>query len=46
MQNKLLYTMIYFPESDSYDRKKVKIELDLSNYAHKFDLKNVTGSIH
>ena len=32
----------YFAESKSLGRK-VKIELDLSNYATKADLKNATG---
>ena len=32
----------YFPEPKSFV-KKVKVELDLSNYATKADLKNGTG---
>ena len=32
----------YFPEPSTLGRK-VKVELDLSNYATKIDLKNVTG---
>ena len=32
----------YFPESKSSERR-VEFELDLSNYATKADLKNVTG---
>ena len=32
----------YFPESKS-SRERVKIELDLSNYATKTDLKNAAG---
>ena len=32
----------YFPEPKSLGRK-VKVELDLSNFATKTDLKNVTG---
>ena len=32
----------YFPEPESF-RGRVKIELDLSNYATKTDLKNATG---
>ena len=32
----------YFPEPKSLGRK-VKVELDLSNYATKADLKNLTG---
>ena len=34
----------YFAESKSLGRK-VKIELDLSNYATKADLKNATGVV-
>ena len=32
----------YFPEPRSFGRR-VKVELDLSNYATKTDLKNATG---
>ena len=32
----------YFPESKS-SRGAVNVELDLSNYATKSDLKNITG---
>ena len=32
----------YFPEPNSL-RSNVKVELDLSNYATKADLKNATG---
>ena len=32
----------YFPEPKS-SRKRVEVELDLSNYAAKADLKNTTG---
>ena len=32
----------YFPEPKSF-RRKVKVELDLSNYATKADLKNKTS---
>ena len=34
----------YFPEQKSLGRK-VKVELDLPNYATKIDLKNVTVDI-
>ena len=34
-----LYKMIYYPETGSHSKKKIKNELDLSNYATKFDLK-------
>ena len=30
--------MNQYPEQDSYGRKKTKAELDLSNYAIKYDL--------
>ena len=33
----------YFPEPKS-SRANVKVELDLSNYATKADLKNATGA--
>ena len=32
----------YFPEPSSFE-ERVKVELDLSNYAAKTDLKNATG---
>ena len=32
----------YFPKPNSF-RENVKVELDLSNYATKTDLKNATG---
>ena len=35
----------YFPEPKS-SRGTVKVELDLSKYATKADLKNATGLIH
>ena len=31
--------MIYYPEADSHVRNKVKVALDLSNYAMKKELK-------
>ena len=34
--------MNYFPVPDSYRKSKIKVELDLSNYATKFDLKVAT----
>ena len=33
----------YFPEPYNRSRNKIKVELDLSNYATKSDLKNATG---
>ena len=38
----LLYKFSYFSEPYTRDKNK-KVELDLSNYATKFDLKNATG---
>ena len=35
--------MSYYPEPDSYGRNKIKVELDLYNYATKSNIKNVTG---
>ena len=35
--------MTYDPEPDSDSRRKINLELDLSNFAIKFDLKGVTG---
>ena len=37
----LLYKMSYFPDTNS--KTKIEVELDLSNYATKSDLKNATG---
>ena len=38
-----LYEMSYFPGSFTHNKNKIKIELDLSNYATKYVLKNATG---
>ena len=38
--------MSYYPEQDSYVRDKVKVVLDLTNYATKKELENVTEVIH
>ena len=35
--------MSYFPEPYTYIKKKIKVELDLLNYAAKSNLKNTTG---
>ena len=35
--------MRYDPEPDSYRRNKINVELDLSNYATRLDLKGVAG---
>ena len=42
IKNLLLYKFSYFSEPYTRDKNK-KVELDLSNYATKFDLKNATG---
>ena len=35
--------MSYYPEADSHIRDKVKVVLDLSNYATKKELEHATG---
>ena len=35
--------MSYYPELDSHIRDKVKVVLELSNYATKKELEHVTG---
>ena len=35
--------MSYFPEPCSHSKNKIKVELGLSNYATKSDLKGATG---
>ena len=35
--------MSYFPKPYSHNKNKTKVELDLSNYAPKSDLKSATG---
>ena len=35
--------MNYYPEPESYLRDKVKVILDLSNYATKIELAHATG---
>ena len=35
--------MSYYPETDSHNREKVKVVLDLSNYAPKKELDHATG---
>ena len=39
----LLSTMSYFPELSIHSKIKGKVELDLSNYETKSDLKNPAG---
>ena len=36
--------MSYFPETFSHTINKIKIELDLANYAAKSDFKKATGA--
>ena len=38
-----LYRMSYFLEPYTRSKKKIKVELEFSNYATKSDLKNPTG---
>ena len=38
----LLYEMSYFPEPHTHSKNKIGVELDLSNYGTKSDLKNAT----
>ena len=42
-KKKLLYQMSYFPESDSHNRSKIKVELDLFNYTKKSNLNEESG---
>ena len=35
--------MSLFPESYNHSKRKIKVELDLPNYAIKSDLKSVAG---
>ena len=39
-----LHKMSCYPEPDIYGQNKIKVELDLSNYAIKFDLKVATDT--
>ena len=41
-----LYNKGYYPEPDNHVRKSVKIELDLSNYATKTEVKEYQVLIH
>ena len=36
---KILHRVSYFPESFNYTLKKIRVELNLANYAKKFHLK-------
>ena len=38
-----LYKISYFPEPYIHSKSKIKVELDLSNYTTKSDLKSATG---
>ena len=42
IKNIIVYMSAYFPKQESFGAN-VKVELDLSNYATKADLKNATG---
>ena len=45
---RILHTMSYYPEPDSSSRSKIKVVLDLSNYATKFDVQrtaDITASL-
>ena len=42
MKKILLYKMSYFQEPYDDNKNEIKVELDLSNYATKSDLKNGT----
>ena len=35
--------MSYYPKQERYGRNNIEVELDLSNYVTKFDLKGTTG---
>ena len=39
----LWYKMSYFPEPHTHTKLEIKVELDLSNYPTKSDLKSATG---
>ena len=39
----LSFKMSYFPEPYTYSKNKIEVELDLPNYATKYDWKNKTG---
>ena len=38
------YKLSFFPEPSTCSKKKINVELDLSNYATKFGLKNAAGA--
>ena len=38
-----LYRMSYFPKPYTRSKNKIKVKLDLSNYATKFHLKSTTS---
>ena len=42
----LLYKMGYSPASYTHIKNKIKVEVDLSNHATKYNLKNATVLIH
>ena len=43
IKNTLLHKMSYFPELYIHSKNKIKLELDLPNYATKSDLRSTTG---
>ena len=43
IKNISLHKMNYFPEQYTCSENKIKVKLNLSNYATKFDPKNSTG---
>ena len=43
IQKILLYKMSYFTEPHTHRKNKIQVELYLSNYAIKSDLRNSTG---
>ena len=38
-----IYKLRHFPESHTHTKKIIKLELDLSNYGTKLELKNAAG---
>ena len=42
----LLYEMSYFPESHTHSKNKIGVELDLSNYGTKSDLKKCNRCLY
>ena len=38
-----LYKVTYFPGPYTYTKNRIKLEVDLSNYVTKLDIKSLTG---